>query len=111
MRVDCTEGSSVGASETVKTAGAAARVTFTVDRNPIRPNGDLSFIAADVVDASGSIVSTAVQQQSPAIVGSIAKSGDITITATATGIAADPVTVTSQRFARKTRFKSGLNYV
>jgi len=132
LRADCKKGGSVVTSDTVKTAGAAARVRLTSDRSPIRADGkDLVFITADVVDASGNIVPNAensitfsvsgpgalvgVDNGNPidtssykgtsrkafsgkalAIVSSTATAGNITITASATGLASDPVTVTSQ---------------
>lgn len=60
LRADCTKGGSVVASDSVKTAGSAAKVVLTADRNPIRADGkDLVFVTADVQDASGVIVPTA----------------------------------------------------
>jgi beta-galactosidase len=60
LRADCTKSGSVVASDTVKTAGAAAKVVLTADRSPIRADGkDLVFVTADVVDGSGVLVPTA----------------------------------------------------
>ncbi len=60
LRADCTKGGSVVASDTVTTAGAAANVVLTADRNAIRADGkDLAFVTVDIRDANGVLVPTA----------------------------------------------------
>ena len=55
FRAECKAGGS--ASATMKTAGAAARVALSADRDSIRADGkDMVFITADIVDASGVLV-------------------------------------------------------
>jgi len=60
LRADCKVGGSVVASDTMKTAGAAARVALSADRSTINADGrDLVFVTGDIVDASGVIVPSA----------------------------------------------------
>ena len=60
LRADCRRGGSVVASDTVRTAGAPARVTLTADRTTIAADGrDLVFVTADIVDSSGVFAPTA----------------------------------------------------
>ncbi|HSY24003.1 MAG TPA: glycoside hydrolase family 2 TIM barrel-domain containing protein [Polyangiaceae bacterium] len=60
LRADCTTNGSVVASDTVQTAGAAAKVVLTADRNPVQADGkDLVFVTADIEDANGVRVPTA----------------------------------------------------
>lgn len=60
LRADCKKGGSVVASDTMKTAAAAAKVALSPDRSRIRADGrDLVFVTADVQDANGVIVPTA----------------------------------------------------
>lgn len=60
LRADCTKGGSVAATDTVKTAGAAAKIALSADRATIRADGkDLAFITVDVQDANGVIVPNA----------------------------------------------------
>ena len=132
LRADCTKGGSVVAHDTVKTAGAAAKVVLSADRAVIHADGkDLSFVTADVRDADGVMVPTAEDAitfavsgpgslvgadngnpidtssykntvrkafsgKALAIVAASQTAGAITITATANGLASDPLTVTSQ---------------
>jgi len=59
LRADCTKGGSVVATDTVKTAGAAAKVVLSADRTSIRADGkDMVFITADLQDAIGVFVPT-----------------------------------------------------
>jgi beta-galactosidase len=56
LRVAAKRNGQVLAVDTVRTAGAPARVRLTADRTVIDANGeDLSFITADIVDANGVI--------------------------------------------------------
>jgi beta-galactosidase len=60
LRADCTRGGSVVVSDTVKTAGAAARVALSADRSMINGDGhDLVFVTGDIQDASSVFVPTA----------------------------------------------------
>ena len=60
LRADCKVGSSVVASDQVKTAGTATRVALSADRSTITADGkDLVFITGDVQDASGVSVPSA----------------------------------------------------
>ncbi|HKO52084.1 MAG TPA: glycoside hydrolase family 2 TIM barrel-domain containing protein [Polyangiaceae bacterium] len=60
LRADCKKGGSVVATDTVKTAGAAAKLVLSADRSPIYADGqDLVFVTADVQDSSGVFVPTA----------------------------------------------------
>ncbi len=60
LRGDCTKGGSVAATDTVKTANAAAKVVLSADRGAIHSDGkDLVFVTADVQDANGVVVPTA----------------------------------------------------
>ena len=60
LRADCTQGGSVVATDTVKTAGAAAKLALKADRSPVRADGkDLVFVTAEVQDANGVPVPTA----------------------------------------------------
>lgn len=57
LRADCKKNGSVVATDTKKTAGAAAKVALSADRTRIDADGqDLVFITADVQDADGTIV-------------------------------------------------------
>jgi beta-galactosidase len=59
LRADCKKGGSVAASDTVKTAGAAAGIALSADRSTIHADGkDLVFITGDIQDASGVFVPT-----------------------------------------------------
>ncbi len=59
LRGDCKRGSSVVATDTVKTAGAPAKIGLTPDRSRIRADGkDLTFVTVDVLDQDGVIVPT-----------------------------------------------------
>lgn len=70
LRADCKKGGSVVASDTVKTAAAAAKVALSVDRSRIRADGrDLVFVTADVQDANGIIVPTAENSMSFSVSG------------------------------------------
>jgi beta-galactosidase len=60
LRADCRRGGTVMASDTVRTAGAPARVALTADRSTITADGrDLVFVTADILDGSGVLVPTA----------------------------------------------------
>lgn len=60
LRADCTKNGSVVASDTVKTAGAAATVVLSADRASIRADGkDLAFVTVDIQDAGGVLVPNA----------------------------------------------------
>ncbi len=62
IRVDTWKGGQPWASETVRTTGAAARLTMTPDRATIAADGiDLSFVTVTVVDREGRTVPTARQ--------------------------------------------------
>ncbi len=64
------KGGSVVASDTVKTAGTAAKVTLTADRSSIRVDGnDLVSVIADVQDASGVFVPDASNSIAFAVTG------------------------------------------
>jgi len=57
LQAKATKGGSVVATDTVKTAGAAAALTLAADRASITADGrDLSFVEVDVVDAQGVVV-------------------------------------------------------
>jgi beta-galactosidase len=132
VRADCKRGSSVVATDQVRTAGAAARVALSADRTAINADGrDLVFVTGDIQDASGAIVPNAetsvsfsvsgpgqlvgVDNGNPidtssykgtsrkafsgkvlAIVRSTGAAGSIVITASSSGLASDPVTVTAR---------------
>jgi beta-galactosidase len=54
LRVVARKGGSALAVDTVRTAGAPAKVVLTADRTTINANGeDLAFITAEIVDANG----------------------------------------------------------
>ncbi len=56
LQAKATKGGAV-ATDTVKTAGAAAALTLTADRASIAADGrDLSFVEVDIVDAQGVVV-------------------------------------------------------
>src|SRR6185369_1561481 len=60
LRADCRRGGTVVASDTVRTAGTAAKIALTADRTTINADGrDLIFITADIQDANSAIVPTA----------------------------------------------------
>lgn len=60
LRADCKKGGSVVATDTIKTAAAAAKLALSVDRRKIRADGkDLVFVTVDVEDADGTIVPNA----------------------------------------------------
>jgi hypothetical protein len=60
LRADCIKGGTVAASDTIKTAGAPAKVALSADRNPIVADGkDMVFVTADVQDANGVFAPTA----------------------------------------------------
>jgi beta-galactosidase len=57
LQAKATKGGSVVATDTVKTAGAAAALVLTADRASIAADGrDLSFVEVDIVDAQGVVV-------------------------------------------------------
>jgi beta-galactosidase len=57
LQAKATKGGSVVATDTVKTAGAAASLALTADRASIKADGrDLSFVEVDIVDAQGVVV-------------------------------------------------------
>jgi beta-galactosidase len=59
LRADCKKGGVVVATDTVKTAGVAAKIALKADRPAIQADGhDLVFLTAEVQDASGTIVPT-----------------------------------------------------
>ncbi|KAG7294293.1 hypothetical protein NEMBOFW57_004364 [Staphylotrichum longicolle] len=60
IRVVAYKGGKEWASETVKTAGAAAGLRLTADRETFKGDGrDLSFVTVEVVDGDGNVVPTA----------------------------------------------------
>jgi len=60
LRAEGNRGGTVVVTEEVKTAGAAAKVALSADRNTISADGnDLAFITAEVQDANGILVPTA----------------------------------------------------
>lgn len=60
LRADCKKGGSIAATDTLKTAGAAAKLALSADRNSIYADGqDLAFITVDVQDANGVFVPNA----------------------------------------------------
>ena len=60
LRAECKKGGSVAAIDEVKTAGSAAKVVLSADRNPIRADGkDLVYVTADIQDGSGVFVPNA----------------------------------------------------
>jgi beta-galactosidase len=60
LRADCTKGGAVVASDSVQTAGAAAKVVLSADRSALRADGaDLAFVTVDIRDASDVLVPTA----------------------------------------------------
>src|SRR5262245_38131217 len=70
LRADCKVGSSVVASDQVRTAGAASRVALSADRSTIAADGkDLVFITGDIQDGSGVIVPDAANSVSFAVSG------------------------------------------
>jgi len=70
LRVEGKRGGTVVASEEVKTAGAAAKVALSVDRSAISADGrDLTFVAADIQDATGVLVPTAANAVSFSLTG------------------------------------------
>jgi beta-galactosidase len=57
LQAKATKGGAVVATDTVKTAGAAAALTLAADRTSITADGrDLSFVEVDIVDAQGVVV-------------------------------------------------------
>ena len=57
LEAKASKGGAVVASDAIRTAGAAAALTLTVDRSSIAADGrDLAFVEVDVVDAQGVIV-------------------------------------------------------
>ena len=57
LEARATKGGAVVATDTLKTAGAAAKLVLAVDRTAIAADGrDLAFVEVDVVDAQGVIV-------------------------------------------------------
>ena len=70
LHVDGKRGGVVVASEDVKTAGTAATVALSADRNTISADGrDLVFVTADVQDAAGILVPTAANAMSFSVSG------------------------------------------
>ena len=70
LRAEGTRGGSVVVTEEVKTADAAAQVALSADRNTIHADGrDLAFITADIQDANGFLVPTAVNALTFSITG------------------------------------------
>ena len=54
LQAKATKGGAVVATDTVKTAGAAARLALTADRTAITADGrDLAYVEVDIVDAQG----------------------------------------------------------
>jgi beta-galactosidase len=54
LQAKATKGGAVVATDTVKTAGAAAKLALTADRAAIKADGrDLAYVEVDVVDAQG----------------------------------------------------------
>ncbi len=130
LRAECTAGGS--ASATMKTAGAAARIALSADRDGIRADGqDMVFITADIVDASGVLVPAgnanltwsisgsgtlvgldngdpidttshkgtsrkAFNGKALAMVRATKTAGTITIKATASGLASEPLAVSAR---------------
>jgi beta-galactosidase len=63
LQAKATKGGTVVATDTVKTAGAAAALAMKADRASITADGrDLSFVEVDIVDAQGVIVPQAKNQ-------------------------------------------------
>jgi beta-galactosidase len=57
LQAKATKGGTVAATDTVKTAGAAASLALKADRASISANGhDLAFVEVDIVDAQGVVV-------------------------------------------------------
>src|SRR5207253_2915009 len=57
LEARATKGGTVAATDTVKTAGAAASLALKADRASISANGrDLAFVEVDIVDAQGVVV-------------------------------------------------------
>jgi len=132
LRADCKKNGSVVATDTVKTAAAAAKLALSADRSSIYADGqDLIFITADVQDANGVFVPAgnpsitfsvsgpgqlvgldngdptdttsykgtsrkAFNGKALAIVRSAGAAGDITISASATGLTSTPIVVAAQ---------------
>jgi beta-galactosidase len=70
LRADCKKNGSIVATDTVKTAGAAAKIGLSADRARIAADGqDLVFITADVQDADGTIVPDAENSISFSVTG------------------------------------------
>jgi beta-galactosidase len=70
VRAEGKRGGAVVANEEVKTAGAAAKVVLSADRDTIEADGkDLAFVTADVQDAAGVFVPTAVNAVSFSVSG------------------------------------------
>lgn len=62
LRAECKKGGSIVATDAIKTAGAAAKLALSVDRESLFANGkDLAFISADVQDSNGVLVPAANQ--------------------------------------------------
>lgn len=132
LRADCKKGGSVVATDTVRTAGAAARISLVADRTTVRADGkDMVFVTADVHDANGVLVPNgnpsiawsvsgsgtlvgldngdptdttshkgnsrkAFNGKALAMVRTTSTGGTITIRATASGLASEPITVTAR---------------
>jgi beta-galactosidase len=57
LEARATKGGTVAATDTVKTAGAAAKLTLIPDRASIRADGrDLAYVEIDIVDSQGVVV-------------------------------------------------------
>jgi beta-galactosidase len=57
LEARATKGGSIVATDTVKTAGAAAKLVLKADRASIKADGrDLSYVEVDIVDAQGVVV-------------------------------------------------------
>ena len=70
LRADCKVGSTVAATDQVRTAATAARVALSADRTSIRADGkDLVFLTGDIQDANGAIVPNAENSVSFAVTG------------------------------------------
>jgi beta-galactosidase len=70
LRAEGKRGDSVVATQEIKTAGAAAQVNLTADREEIEADGlDLVFVTADIQDAKGVFARTASSSVSFAVSG------------------------------------------
>ena len=62
LEAKATKGGAVVATDTVKTAGAAAKLALSPDRATIKADGrDLAYVEVDIVDAQGVVVSQGQQ--------------------------------------------------